>query len=109
MQDFEVPRYESACKAFSEAFEQGYAIGKRELGAGAEAVDDGLPFYIDVPKNDVLDDVWSKHIALFVEAGRRAARASRRQHEAKLDPHDAHPDGRHAFTGVLRWTAIEPA
>ena len=64
-------------------------------------------FYIDVPRNDVLDGEHGPHEHRFQMAGRMAALAERRNGEAKLDTYLADPEGRHATeTNDLRWTVI---
>jgi hypothetical protein len=109
MQVFEKPRYERALAAFADGFARAYAAAKQELASGTVNAlgDTDSVFYVDVPRDDVLDDEWSHYTALFEEAGRVAALAKRRTGEAKLDAADADPDGRHAAVeGKLRWTVI---
>lgn len=94
MQDFEIPRYKKAVADFNLAFQSAYLEWKQLLADGkAERIGDvDSVFYIDVWRSDVLDGEHTKYIPLFMDAGRQAALATRRQNEAKLDDAWADPD-----------------
>jgi hypothetical protein len=109
MQDFEIPRYNNAKQAFGEAFHRGLAQGLAALAIDKMDRDPGVPeaFFIDVPRNDVLDNVWQEHCQAFAEAGRRAAYASRRRGEPKLDTSQA--TDQHwetSLRNVYRWVVV---
>jgi hypothetical protein len=93
MRDVEKAKFEAAFKAFSDAFELGYAEGKRLLEAGdltRPVV--AFPFPIDVPRSALLDDEWSEHVPRFEEAGLEAALSLLRIGEAHLDDTRARDD-----------------
>ncbi len=109
MQSFETPRYNAAKNTFRQSFIEGYEEGRRQLAAGqAERMDD-VPevFEIIVPRTKVLDDEWQPYVPNFREEGRRAALATRRTKEAKLDDSEAREGSELAFTrNDFRWWVI---
>lgn len=109
MQDFEVPRWEAAKRAFAKAFEAGYELGKAELSSGEESqTDESEPvFYVDVARTWILDGEAFTCALLFENAGRRAALARRRgDNEAELDVMYGPDDREAAKTGNCRWVVM---
>lgn len=110
MQDFEFPRWEAARAAFAEAFKRGYTHAKAELASGQEQQtgDAASVFYVDVPRDSIVDGEWMHFAGLFQEAGRAAALAKRRPLgcDSMIDVMH-HPDHREALmSGRCRWVVM---
>jgi hypothetical protein len=99
MEDVEVPRYNAALKAFSDAFNKGYTEGKQLRAVGEPLLDIESVFTVEVPSDDVLDNRWHSYCDTFKDAGRRAALARRRTAEAALS---TSPE-RDLMTDNFRW------
>lgn len=109
MQDFEKPRYAKALALFEESFWEGFARGEKALAAGLTQKDPTIDsvLHVDIPRDDVLDDLYEGHALKFAEAGFQAARATRRVGRPKLDTALSDPDSREAAkTGKLRWCVL---
>jgi hypothetical protein len=111
MQSFEMPNYEAALQGLREAFDRGYAEGKRLLSKDRDVTrsDARLPFEIDVPITAILDGEWQAWVPHFEYAGKQAALSARREREAKLDDSLSspdHPDSRREHR--CRWRVTEP-
>ncbi len=109
MQSFEIRRYKDAKNTFRQSFIEGYEEGKHQLAAGQPERMDDVPevFEIDVPRTNVLDDAWRPYVPRFREEGRRAALATRRTKEARLDDSEAREGSEPAFKrNVFRWKVI---
>lgn len=109
MRDVEKARLEAAFKAFSDAFEMGYAEGKRLLAAGdLTRPIVAFPFPIDVPRSALLSNEWAEYVPRFEEAGVEAALSLLRTAEAGLDETTARED---ASTPLrednCRWHVVE--
>jgi hypothetical protein len=109
MRDFERARFESAIKAFGDAFEMGYAEGKRLLETGdLTRPIVAFPFPIDVPRAALLDNEWAEYVPRFEEAGLEAALSLLRTGEAQLDDTRARDDVTAPFhEGNCRWHVVE--
>jgi hypothetical protein len=93
MLDVEKARLEAAFKAFRDAFEEGYAEGKRLLAAGdLTRPIVAFPFPIDVPLSALLSNEWAEHVPRFEEAGVESALSLLRTAEARLDETRARDD-----------------
>ncbi len=108
MQSFEKPRYEKAANDFQNAFEAGYTRGLKALEDGTERNPNvESVFFVDVPRNPVLDGNGAAHADEFEVAGYMAAIARRRTGTSVLDATESDPDGSHANThNALRWVVL---
>lgn len=109
MQDAEIALFENAKSTFAEAFTRGLTRGTSQADGGAPPREDiSFPFFIDIPRTDVVENDFAKHTESFEEAGRVSALASGRRGRVYLDATNAHPGSLSGgVTGVLRWTIAE--
>jgi hypothetical protein len=106
--DLEKARFEAAIKAFSDAFEMGYAEGKRLLAAGdLTRPIMAFPFPIDVPCAAFRSNQWAEHVPRFEEAGLDAALSLLRVGEVHLDDSRAREDAARPLHESCRWHVVE--
>lgn len=94
MQQFEKKRYEDALKAFVSAFAEGLSRGASAVAAALVSPIDNksFPIRIDVPRADIIDGEWQRHVPRFSQAGFEGARYTRRRGVIALDAEVSSPE-----------------